>query len=123
MNNEQKERLIELITQSVDGCARNWAETIANYLLENGVVVLPCKVGDTVYVLHNTYERIELGLSDCIYETVVDSIHISGITEYHMRYKKITHPDCDFFSDKDIGKTVFFNKEEAEKALERMKAG
>lgn len=38
MNNEQKERLAELITQSIDGCARNWAETIVDYLLENNVM-------------------------------------------------------------------------------------
>lgn len=40
MNNEQKERLIELITQSVDDCTRNWAETIANCLLENDALEL-----------------------------------------------------------------------------------
>lgn len=44
----QKHKLIELI------CERNGdnyyqAERIADYLIENGVVVLPCKVGDTVY--------------------------------------------------------------------------
>ena len=112
-----RERLIELIQKSVDGCARNWAEKIADYLLENGVIVPPVKVGDTVYVLHNTVERIELGLSDCIYETVVDAICINGTVEYHMCYKKIVHPDCDFFTEKDIGKTVFLTKEEAEKTL------
>jgi len=37
-----RERLIELIQKSVNGCARNWAETIADYLLENGVIVTPC---------------------------------------------------------------------------------
>ena len=41
-----RERLIELIQHSVNGCARNWAETIADYLLENGVIVPPCKVGE-----------------------------------------------------------------------------
>lgn len=41
-----KDRLIELIQQSVNGCARNWAEVIAEYLLANGVIVPPCKVGE-----------------------------------------------------------------------------
>ena len=36
-----RERLIELIQESVKGCARNWAEVIADYLLENGVIVAP----------------------------------------------------------------------------------
>lgn len=34
-----RDRLIELIIASVNGCARNWAETIADYLLANGVIV------------------------------------------------------------------------------------
>lgn len=44
-----RERLIKLIINSVSGCARNWAETIADYLLANGIIVPPCKVGDKVY--------------------------------------------------------------------------
>lgn len=38
-----REKLIVLIMRSVNGCARHWAETIAHYLLANGVVVLPYK--------------------------------------------------------------------------------
>lgn len=114
----ERERLIELL-KNVPRNTRAFYDQFADYLLENGVIVLPVKVGDTVYVLHNTPERIELGLSDCIYETIVDSIHISGVVEYHMYYKKIAHPDCDFFSDKDIGKTVFLTKE-AEQALHKI---
>ena len=40
---EQREKLIELIIESVRGCARNWAEVIADYLLANGVTVPQCK--------------------------------------------------------------------------------
>lgn len=112
----ERERLSKLLNIIIQPGEKTLGD-ISDYLLENGVIVLPCMVGDTVYVLHNTAERIELGLSDCIYETVVDSIHISGIVEYHMYYKRITHPDCDFFNDKDIGKTVYFSRKEAEKAL------
>ena len=46
-----RDRLIELIQDSVNGCARHWAEVIAGHLLENGVVILPCKAGDTLYGL------------------------------------------------------------------------
>ncbi len=35
----QRETLINLIIESVDGCARYWAEIIADHLLENGVIV------------------------------------------------------------------------------------
>lgn len=41
-----RDRLIELIQNAVNGCARHWAEIIADYLLANGVIVPPCKVGD-----------------------------------------------------------------------------
>lgn len=49
---KQKEKLTDLIVESVDGCARHWAEIIADYLLDNGVIVPPCKVGDVVYRLN-----------------------------------------------------------------------
>ncbi len=34
-----RDRLIELIQNAVNGCARHWAEIIADYLLANGVTV------------------------------------------------------------------------------------
>lgn len=49
----ERERLIELIQKSVDGCARNWAEKIADHLLENGVIVPPAKIGGIVWVIYN----------------------------------------------------------------------
>lgn len=39
-----RERLIELIQDSVDGCARHWAEIIADHLLANGVIVVNTNV-------------------------------------------------------------------------------
>ena len=117
----ERERMINLLKESQGDntyCISDYAaDKIADVLLASGVIVLSCKVGDTVYVIHNTAERIELGLSDCIYETVIDSIHVGGTIEYHMYYKRIVYPDCDFFIEKDIGKTIFFTREEAEKAL------
>ena len=44
-----RERLIELIADAVGGCSTYWAGLIADYLLANGVVVLPCKLGDDLY--------------------------------------------------------------------------
>ena len=39
-----KDRLIELIQNSVNGCARHWAEIIADYLIKNDVVpVVSCR--------------------------------------------------------------------------------
>ena len=39
-----RDRLIELIQNAVNGCARHWAEIIADHLLANGVIVpIRCK--------------------------------------------------------------------------------
>ncbi len=45
---EQREKLIELIIESVHGCARYWAELIADNLIDNGVV-LPCRCIECVH--------------------------------------------------------------------------
>ena len=42
-----RDRLIELIQASVGGCARNWAEVIADHLLANGVIVPILQTGVT----------------------------------------------------------------------------
>ena len=44
-----RDRLIELIQESVNGCARNWAEVIADYLLANGVIVPPVQMCQEFY--------------------------------------------------------------------------
>lgn len=44
--NQMRERLIELIQKSVNGCARNRAETIADYLIEKGVLVAPMPMAE-----------------------------------------------------------------------------
>lgn len=50
-----RERLIELISQSSMYDLKSQPiliEQIADYLLKNNVVVLPCKVGDVVYTTY-----------------------------------------------------------------------
>lgn len=52
-----RDRLIELIIASVKGCARNWAEVIADYLLENGVIVPPVKIGQEMWDIYYNKPR------------------------------------------------------------------
>ena len=40
-----REKLVEIIQNSVGGCARHWAEVIADGLIANGVTVQECKLG------------------------------------------------------------------------------
>ena len=109
----ERERLVELMTQaenenlSLIGFEK---KILADYLLENGVVVLPCKVGDTVYEI---CERRRSGKwQKAIVERVVHGIEI-GID-------KILTARCGttaYVYLSRLGKTVFLTREEAETAL------
>lgn len=107
----ERERLVELLLEwgnkENDGVR---AESIADYLLDNGVVVLPCKVGDTVYEI---CERRRSGKwQKAIVERVVHGIEI-GID-------KILTARCGtttYVYLSRLGETVFLTREEAEKAL------
>lgn len=59
----ERERLIELLkrslAQNISVCVDDWEtevevnyDKVADYLLANGVIVPPCKVGDRVYVVY-----------------------------------------------------------------------
>lgn len=117
-----KSRLIELLRDARKNtkganCDLEREHLFADYLLANGVIVPPCKVGDDVYI----------------------PWHYNGISG--IAYFKVTHiiMDCkksyvktDFVTDDegfwdlcnggkfnfdDFGKTIFLTKKEAEKAL------
>lgn len=98
----EKERLVELLLESEpikerdldDGWEDNEISDIAEYLLENGVIVLPCKVGDTVYQTDTAGQIYASTVKNIIYDT-------SSIA----------------FDERAIGTTVFLTKEQAEKAL------
>ena len=83
------------------------AEVVADYLLDNGVIVPPCKVGDTVYSI---VEGISFVLVGEVYEYVVGREH------FVFRSTRKGYFTLDF-TEIDIGKTVFLTREEAEKAL------
>ena len=86
------------------------AEFISDYLLENGVIVPPCKFLQRVYVI----PTIENRLSD------VTEMKCIGFTLSHDAYcvnlmnekNKLYQPAFGRF-----GKTVFLTREEAERAL------
>lgn len=46
-----KEQLIKLIQNSVGGCARNWAEVIADSIIKDGWTKHPYKLGQVVYII------------------------------------------------------------------------
>lgn len=84
---------------------------------EQGLLLrLPCKVGDSVYCVGG--EVFPFVVTDfCLnkYETLF-TIRYSGNIELYRNWSIRA-------SLSDIGKRIFFTKEEAEAALERMKGG
>lgn len=67
---------------------------LAQSLVENGVIVPPVKVGDTVYLTDNAGDIYESEVTQVVYNT-------KGIA----------------FDERAIGKTVFTSRESAEKAV------
>lgn len=148
MKMTQKDRLIELLhdwgTKNTDGIN---ADSVAKHLLENNVMVLPCKVGDTVYIIEKC-ENIDSQLDGTLWNS--DGSHGTA-TGYYCPYEDCCPHDTDdckmvrdkyaIFKDtvkeiyiyeedmlilfencygryiKNFGKTIFLTREEAEKAL------
>ena len=104
-----RDRLIELLAvgnqKAIDAKPAFQREAIciiADYLLANGVIVPPCKVGDTVWVKDFMWGLIPCKVDEPYHYVCGES---GGCTL----------EGC--FTDKDIGKTVFLTKEQAEQAL------
>lgn len=91
----------------------SFTEFLADYLIANGVIVPPCKVGDLVYVIRRKEKRNKGGYWNAIcFTKKVMQTAIKDGTAY-IDCKRATKTDFSL-----IGKTVFLTKEEAEKALE-----
>ena len=111
----QKDRLVQLLEKfgEENGVIMNLTESIAEFLSENGVIVPPCKVGDKVYCIGTP-------CGGCKYFN--EPLTEEGI-EICKACKKREIIECGLEFDliNEFGKTVFLTKEEAEKALERMR--
>ena len=106
-----RDRLIKLLGCEGNVITANDFETVADYLLENGVIVPPCKVGDKVYVVD--YTR----LGNMIFECTIEEIsHFTYGTYYYLNWG-LHIPRFKACQEKSFGKTVFLTREEAEKAL------
>ena len=95
----QRDKLIELLTNCYSGFTTEFLEKTADSLISNGVIVSPCKVGDTVYQTDDV-RVYESKVTNIIYDT-------QGIALA--------------FDERAIGKSVFLTREEAEKALAERK--
>ena len=102
-------RLTELLEGVLDPDLMGETITqIAEHLTENGVIVPPVKVGETVYRTTGVFRGRE------IHAGVVDQVVV------HNDDRKIwfyVHGHPIHFTADDLGRDVFFTREEAEKAL------
>ena len=124
--NREKERLIKLIRQakkqeSFETLFANDIDTaidmphgeeyLANYLLANGVIVPPCKVGDKIYML------VTRKTTSFEYPNG----KMKRIENQHTFIKETYLTKLNFFKVlDDFGKTVFLTKEEAEEKLKEL---
>lgn len=116
-----RERLIELINEfeELDFCIPPdwWIEHFADHLLANGVIVPPCKTGDTLYVISQMKDKRILPF----------------VNEYEATYIQVGKRKCKVYHEQDgfikiflqddFGKTVFLTREEAERALKEGSKG
>ena len=126
-----RDRLIELLKQidfdygeecvcaSEDGYkgAPDLAEFFADRLLAEGVIVPPCNVGQTVYIIGWDDNIEEFTVKDIAYEE-------GNFGAYFYRFRAVMGEEIDIhFTNNNIGTRVFLTREEAEKALERRENG
>lgn len=101
---------------TADGLFKKAEEDCAYFKDKSRIVELPCKVGDTVYEI-----RPDRGF---IQEYTVITIHISrcdAFFDWELIDGEGIYSNVNGFTVNMLGKTVFLTREEAEKALERMK--
>ena len=105
--------MINLTQRAVDGDIEDKIQKRQGFyvdkLLANGIIVPPCKVGDTVWCIIEGFNQVMEGRVRRF--TVFDNfINVyCGINGY---FEQV-------YMDKDFGKTVFLTKEAAEAALRK----
>ena len=126
-----RDRLIDLLKQADKSAAEriitDYGVAIADnadYLLANGVIVLPVKVGDTVYKPIITDNTKKPAIRTIVVSHINVDINNHGVSPHSFVVGRLknTHCGASFYFD-EIGKTVFLTKEEAEQALAKMKGG
>ena len=108
-----RDRLIELIGDMPNSVDSIVAE--ADYLIANGVIVPPCKVGDKVYIVKSrtSDDKNLYIIEDVVKRIVSDKSEDTGFI----------HSRIEFFNTSSVSdwlfQNIFLTREEAEKALER----
>ena len=124
-NDKQRKRLVELIRTGInkhESTIENYVfpiwDYLTDYLLANGVIVPPCRVGEVVYVIPSKANRginIINGFSHLnrVYEQKISKVEIFANNKYLLTTcDGLQSVHCDLYKE-----TWFLSPEEAEKAL------
>jgi hypothetical protein len=111
MANEMRDRLVELLEQKMHPYL---ADDIADFLIENGVIVPPCKVGDDIWwVYGDGNEDNEVRCQ----ENDVKAVCYFGNGDFKIISQDEMMPE-------DIGtRWCLFTKEQTEQKLKEMRGG
>ena len=105
------------------------AEVVADYLLDSGVIVPPCKVGDVVYsprengILEQNVISIEIEKDPHVRVYFTCDYLCDGCPHEQTYQNQAGDGGCygeygeSLFAFEDFGKTVFLTREEAEQAM------
>lgn len=119
----ERERLIELLDNAVGDCNLTDAEVkiVADYLLANGVIVPPCKVGDTVYI-NGCFGGVAEPHKIKFMSVRISQVKTAVFFEADLLDEdgNPTGSDCSFW-DHYIGESVFLTRKLAEEALNEQK--
>lgn len=100
----QRKKLIELIHEF--GFSGYEMNDLADYLIANGVVALPCKVGDKFYLVY------EFGASE--------ERECCGFSVFNGEIEIVDEVDSRYRDGENEYYKLFFTREEAEAALKKM---
>lgn len=85
------------------------AEFLADYIIANGGIMPPCKVGDEVWFINC--------LDEIVYIGKIQDVRYNGCSCIYRIVRSVENGGVFAFSDYEIGKTVFLTRKEAEQAL------
>lgn len=127
----ERERLIELLDIIIQPGEKTLGD-IADYLIANGVIVLPCKVGDIVWKIEDVWylddkktwtHHYEKEVLEFMVRSMSISCNSKGVWTKKIRICQVKNGETidhqRNIEFEEIGKTVFLTREEAEKALKK----
>ena len=122
-----REKLIELLEGAEsaiywDSSDKCFIEKIADHLISNGVIVLPCKLGDTVYIIRECSCYGGFDYSKGKYRCVNSKTPLGKKRRKHY-CGYVAEAKFELKHLADFGKKVFLTQEDAKAELEKMAGG